>query len=392
MTNNQYPESVIQAFRRHTGSDPAILVRAPGRINLIGEHTDYNEGFVLPAAIDKAVWFAVSARNDDLLHFQSINFQDVYSGEIKHFNITEKRWPNYLLGTISELRKDGFLPHGINVVFGGDIPTGAGLSSSAAVESGMLFALNDLFGFGISRPDLARLAQRAENNFVGMNCGIMDMFASLMGRADHALKLDCRSLEFEYFPVNLPDHTFVLCDSGVKHQLVDSEYNTRRRECEAGVAVLKTVFPDIQSLRDVELEMILSEKKRLTEVVYKRCLFVVEENKRVLSACNALKNNDLKRFGELLYQSHQGLQHGYEVTCPETDFLVEHALSDPDVPGARQMGGGFGGCTLNLVRREAVAGFQEKMRVLYKEKLKRSLVCYSVEITDGIEKVDFDAI
>lgn len=392
MSNARLTDSIIAAFRKKYGAEPALLLRAPGRINLIGEHTDYNEGFVLPAAIDKAVWFAVSARRDDLLYFQANDLHDAYSGQIGHINKTEKRWPDYLLGTISELLKDGFLPRGINVVFGGNIPTGAGLSSSAAVESGMLFALNDLFGFGISRPDLARIAQRAENNFVGMNCGIMDMFASLMGRAHHALKLDCRSLDVEYFPLNLPDHTFVLCDSGVKHQLVESEYNARRRECETGVAILKTVFPNIRSLRDVDKEMLLSEKKRLPEVVFKRCLFVVEENTRVLSACNALKNNDLRRFGELLYQSHDGLQHGYEVTCPETDFLVEHTFSDPDILGARQMGGGFGGCTLNLVRREVVAGFQEKMKKLYKDKLNRMLVCYSVEITDGVGKVDFDAL
>jgi len=386
MTNTFSPASVISAYRQLFGNDPAIVVRAPGRINLIGEHTDYNEGFVLPAAIDKAVWFAVSPHTDDLLHFQALDLQDSFLGEIKNLEKTEKRWPNYLLGTFAELLKDGHRPSGVNVVFGGDIPTGAGLSSSAAVESGMLFALNELFGLGLERPALALLAQRAENNFVGMNCGIMDMYASLMGRKNHALLLDCRSLETEYFPVHLPDHTFILCDSGVKHQLVDSEYNTRRQECEEGVAVLKTVFPEIRSLRDATPEMIFSEKNRLGAVVFQRCKFVSEENARVLMACNALKNNDLALFGELLYQSHEGLQHAYEVTCPETDFLVDETRNDTSVLGARQMGGGFGGCTLNLVRRDAVLDFQQKMQKVYRKKWGRDLRIYAVEITNGVER------
>lgn len=380
-----YPEAAIQSFCQIFKGKPAVVVRAPGRINLIGEHTDYNEGFVLPAAIDKAVWFAVSPRTDDLLHFQALDFQDSFLGEIKNLEKTEKRWLNYLLGTFSELLKAGHRPGGVNVVFGGDIPTGAGLSSSAAVESGMLFALNHLFRLGLERPALARLAQRAENNFVGMNCGIMDMYTSLMGRKNHALLLDCRSLETRYFPVNLPDHIFMLCDSGVKHQLVDSEYNARRRECEEGVAVLQTVFPAIRSLRDVGSEVLSSAKSLLREIVFRRCKFVIEENERVLSACKALKNNDLIFLGKLLYQSHEGLQHEYEVTCPETDFLVEQTFSNPSVLGARQMGGGFGGCTLNLVRRDGVSDFQEKIRPAYKKKWGLDLEIYPVEITDGLD-------
>lgn len=380
-------ESILQAHRHHFGAAPTLVVRAPGRINLIGEHTDYNEGFVLPAAVDKAVWLAVSPRSGEALHFQALDFQDSYSGTIRHLLKTEQHWPNYLLGTFDELLKDGHTLGGVNVTLGGNIPTGAGLSSSAAVESGMLFALNELFGLGLDRPALARLAQRAENNFVGMNCGIMDMFASLMGRANHAIKLDCRSLEAEYFPIRMPDHALVLCDSGVKHQLVDSAYNIRRRECEEGVAALSTIFPNIRSLRDVTLTMLFSEKKRLRDVVFQRCKFVIEENMRVISACNALKNNDLGLFGELLYQSHEGLQHEYDVTCAETDFLVQLTRGDVAVVGARQMGGGFGGCTLNLARRDAVVGFQEKMQVSYLKRWGKKLKFYPVEITDGVEMV-----
>ena len=384
---SKYPESVVQSFRQTFGEAPALVVRAPGRINLIGEHTDYNEGFVLPAAIDKAIWFAVSPRTDNVVHFQALDFGESYAGNLAHLTKQEKNWPNYLLGTFSELLKDGHRPGGVNVVFGGNIPVGAGLSSSAAVESGMLYALNELFGLGQSRPDLARLAQRAENQFVGMNCGIMDMFASLLGRAHHALQLDCRSLEVRYFPVHLPDCAFLLCNSGVQHHLVDSEYNTRRRECEKGVALLQKAFSNIDSLRDVGHDMIVSEKNRLGEVVFRRCQFVVEENMRVLAACNALENNDLVAFGQLLYQSHRGLRYGYEVTCPETDFLVESARAVPAVLGARQMGGGFGGCTLNLVRREAAADFQETLRTAYRDKMNRDLICYPVEITGGVETI-----
>lgn len=385
MTDTRSPESLIAAYRQTFGLDPALVVRAPGRINLIGEHTDYNEGFVLPAAIDKAVWFAVAPRSDEVLHFQSIDFEDEYTGDVKNIKKSGKGWPDYLLGAFSELQKEGCRPGGINVAFGGNIPIGAGLASSAAVESGMLFALNELFGFGLERRALAFLAQRAENNFVGMNCGIMDMFASLMGRKDHAMNLDCRDLSVEYLPVGLPDHAFILCDSGVKHRLVDSEYNTRRRECEEGVRQLQTAFSDIRSLRDVTPDMLVSEKKRLRDAVYRRCAYVVEENDRVLFACNALKNNDLNLFGDLLYQSHEGLQYAYEVTCPETDFLVDETRRDASVLGARQMGGGFGGCTLNLIRRNSVIPFQEKMQELYRKRWGRELKFYLTEIEDGIE-------
>ncbi len=383
-----YPESIIGAFRRKFNGAPAIVVRAPGRINLIGEHTDYNDGFVLPAAIDKAIWFAVTPRTDDRLHFQAFDLHEEYSGDIKHLQKSEKGWPNYLLGTYSELLKDGHRPGGVTVTFGGDIPVGAGLSSSAAVESGLLFALNEMFGLGLDRPAIARLAQRAENNFVGMKCGIMDMFASLEGRENHALKLDCRSLEVEYYPVNLPDHAFVLCNSGVKHRLVDSEYNTRRQECETGVSRLQEVYPGVEKLRDADLEMLFGEKGRLPEIVFDRCRFVVEENERVHSACNALQYNNLAAFGELLYQSHEGLRQLYGVTVPETDFLVDTTRLDEAVLGARQMGGGFGGCTLNLVRRDAIEAFQEKLAEAYREKYAIEPHFYPVEVTNGTQIIE----
>ncbi|MBI1224823.1 MAG: galactokinase [Bacteroidetes bacterium] len=367
------------------GTKPEITVRAPGRINLIGEHTDYNLGFVLPAAIDKAIWMVMGRRNDNELHFHSIDLNDRYQNEVDNFRKSEKSWVNYLLGVISEAQRDGFNIGGVNVVFGGEIPLGAGLSSSAALESGMLAGLNELFCLGLSKLEIVKLAQRGENNFVGMNCGIMDMFASVMGQARQVLRLDCRSLDYEHFPFDTPEHSLVLCDSAVKHSLVDSEYNTRRRECEAGVQVFHKIMPEIASLRDVPLDFVLSEKKRLEDKVFRRCKFVVEEIMRVDVACKVLKINDFEAFGQLMYATHNGLQYEYEVTCAETDFLVEKTKQMPEVLGARQMGGGFGGCTLNLVKKEAVSEFVANMVAAYDANFGLKLACHVVSLEDGVE-------
>ncbi|MFN0036807.1 MAG: galactokinase [Saprospiraceae bacterium] len=379
-----YPESVAQAFRRTFGEPPAIVVRAPGRINLIGEHTDYNEGFVLPAAIDRALWFAVSPRDDQNLHFHALDLGEEFQGEIKNLQKSLLGWPNYLLGCFSELLHDGHQVGGANVIFGGNIPIGAGLSSSAAMESGMLFALNEIYQLGLTRPALARLAQRAENNFVGMRCGIMDMFASLMGREGCALKLDCRSLQHEYIPLQAGDTAILLCDTGVKHELANSEYNTRRQECEEGVRHLQRVFPAVRSLRDVDLEMLFSEKSRLRKPVFLRCKYVVEENGRVETACETLKKNGLPAIGPLLCASHEGLKTAYEVSCPELDFLVDNTPNSLSFFGARMVGGGFGGCTINLLHKDAVTGFQTFVSKKYREKWGRELRSWEVKITDGV--------
>ncbi len=384
MNETMQTANVKHAFTQIFGTEPDLNVRAPGRINLIGEHTDYNMGFVLPAAIDKAIWMAMGHRSDREFHFHALDLNEDYRGEVNSFKKSEKSWANYLLGVISEAQRDGLEIGGVNLVFGGDIPLGAGLSSSAALESGMMAGLNGLFGLGLSKLDIVKLAQRGENRFVGMNCGIMDMFASVMGRASQVLRLDCRSLAFEHFPFHAPDHALVLCDSGVKHALVDSEYNTRRAECEEGVRILKAILPEITSLRDVHLAVVLDEKKRLPSPVFQRCKFVVEEIGRVDLACKALKNNDLQTFGQLMYATHEGLRHEYEVTCPETDFLVEEARRNAAVLGARQMGGGFGGCTLNLVQKQALTCFTTKMARAYHQRFGRELSCHEVSLMDGV--------
>jgi galactokinase len=379
--------SVIQAFRRKFGEAPAIVVRAPGRINLIGEHTDYNEGFVLPAAIDRALWFAVSPRNDHRLQLQALDLKEEFQGNLTDLQKSQLGWPNYLLGCFSELLQDKHPIDGVNLVFGGDIPLGAGLSSSAALESGLLLALNELFQLGLSRPELARLAQRAENNFVGMNCGIMDMFASLMGRADCAIKLDCRTLQHEYIPIQADNTSILLCDTGVKHQLVDSAYNKRRQECEEGMRYLQSVYPAVRSLRDVDLKMLLSEKTLLRAVVFQRCKYVVEENERVEAACKILKETGLPGIGSLLYASHEGLKNEYQVSCPELDFLVDQTPASLTFFGARMVGGGFGGCTINLLKKDAVGSFKTFIEKKYLAKWGRELRIWEVKITNGVENV-----
>jgi len=383
-------------FRQQFAAEPTLIVRAPGRINLIGEHTDYNGGFVLPAAIDRAIWLAVSPRTDDRLAFYATDLDEFFISEKSGDTAfqQEKTWANYLLGAVSEARKDGLNIGGLNVAFGGDVPLGAGLSSSAAIESGMMFALNEVFRLGLSRMDLVRLAQRGENNFVGMKCGIMDMFASVMGRANHVVRLDCRSLDFQYFPFKAEGLSLLLLDSGVKHQLVDSEYNTRRAECEAGVEVLKKFDPKIEALRDVAPSFLEKHRADLPPIIFRRCQFVVEEIARVETACAALQAGDFEQLGSLMFAGHDGLNLQYEVCVPETNFLVEQARStspDPSksrgVLGARQMGGGFGGCTLNLLRANEVAPFLTETTAAYRRAFGLELRAYPVRLTGGVERV-----
>lgn len=381
-------ETLRLAFKTRFTLDPEIFVRAPGRINLIGEHTDYNNGFVLPAAIDKAIWLAAGKRSDGRFAFHALDLNESFlsDSDLPIFQ-EQHRWANYLLGVVSEARKDGLHFGGLNLVFGGDVPLGAGLSSSAALESGAMFLINELYDLGLSKMELVRLAQRGENNFVGMQCGIMDMFASVMGHENAVVRLDCRSLEFAYFPFDAPGYELVLCDSSVKHALVDSEYNTRRSECEEGVSILQQFDPNIQSLRDVQIDWLKEHRDHLREVVFRRCAFVVEEIHRVELACNALQEHDLIRFGELMFQTHAGLQYDYEVSCPELDFLVGLARANSGVAGARMMGGGFGGCSINLIKSGAASAFLAESAAAYKQKFGKTLKIYPVRLSAGTERV-----
>ena len=378
------------------GDAPQLIVRAPGRINLIGEHTDYNDGFVFPAAIDKAIYFAAGRRNDDTISFFANDLNDSFTSDIYEFERTRKQWPNYLLGVIDVLQKDGFELGGLNIVFGGNIPLGAGLSSSAAVETGMLYVLNQLFSLKIDKIRLIKYAQQAENQFVGIQCGIMDMFASVMGKADAAIRLDCRDLSYEYFPFSFPDHELLIINTGVKHALVTSEYNTRRQECETGVALMMSIFPSIKSLRDVNSSMVLEAFEKGifvdNQTIYSRCRYVCAENERVEQASLMLQNADLEAFGTLMYASHEGLQYLYEVSCDELDYLVDvtrkyNQKKPQSIVGARMMGGGFGGCTLNLVRREEVERFIQFTSNLYFDAYQKVPETYHVSLCDGVGKL-----
>jgi galactokinase len=366
-----------------------LFVCSPGRVNLIGEHTDYNEGFVLPAAIDKAIYLAVGLRSDEAIHLIAHDLGETHTGSLNDLTPTHT-WADYILGVVAQLRLAGHTLRGFNCVFGGTIPIGAGLSSSAALENGVGFALNELCALGIDRISLLRMSQRAENDFVGAKVGIMDMFASMMGRAEHVIKLDCRSLEYTYAPFHMDGIRIVLCDSQVKHSLVVSEYNTRRAECESGVRFLKVFYPEINSLRDVTMAMLDRHLRETQPLIYRRCAYVVQENQRLLDGVAALEANDLDTFGQLMYGSHEGLSQWYEVSCPELDTLVDIARRQPGVLGARMMGGGFGGCTINLVREEALDAFMAQLTKQYKAITGKETAIHVCKIEDGTHVITPD--
>ncbi|MBC6992404.1 galactokinase [Hymenobacter sp. BT491] len=376
-------QAVAATFRQHFGSTP-LVVRAPGRVNLIGEHTDYNQGFVLPAAVDKEIYFAVALNNTTDINLYSSDLQEALSLPVADVHRTDTQWANYLLGVVAQFQQRGLTVPGFDCVFGGTVPIGAGMSSSAAVECGLAFALNQLMHTNLDRMTLAHMGQKAEHEYAGVKSGLMDQFASLFGRAGQVVRLDCRSLEYEYFPFDTSTTRIVLCNSGVKHSLASSEYNTRRQECEHGVAVLQKHYPQVQSLRDATAALLQAHQAEMGDVVYQRCLYVVQENERVDVACRALLAGDLADFGQQMYASHAGLRDQYQVSCRELDILVEAAHSLPGVYGARMMGGGFGGCTINLVAVDQVDQFVQQMTAAYQEQLGLKLETYQTTIVDGV--------
>lgn len=358
-------------------------MRSPGRVNIIGEHTDYNEGFVLPAAIDKAVYVGISQRVDSEIHLYAVDFKESFSVTLSTLAPTEKGWPNYIMGVVDQLQKAGHSLSGFNLVVDGDVPLGAGLSSSAAVECATVFALNELFSLNLERMAMVKMAQMAEHTFAGVKCGIMDQFASLFGRKNHVLRLDCRSLEYEYVPLKLEGYKILLLNTNVKHSLASSEYNTRRAQCEQGVAWVKEHHPEVHSLRDVTMEMLNQHVAYKDDLIYRRCKYVVEENTRLLGGCEDLKRGDLPALGKKMFQTHDGLSKDYEVSCPELDFLVNAVKNNPNVVGARMMGGGFGGCTINLVREEAIDSLIDVLSKTYKTATDLDLTAYVAQIEDG---------
>jgi galactokinase len=365
-----------------------LLVRSPGRVNLIGEHTDYNEGFVLPAAVDKAIYFAVAPGDGETCVLHAHDLGESHQFDLRNLGKSGKRWPNYLMGVVDELQKAGGKLGGFDCVFGGDSPIGSGMSSSAAIEAGLAFALNKVFGLGLAPLALVKLAQKAENEFVGVHCGIMDQFINIFGRPRSVLKLDCRSLDYKYYPFEREDLRVVLCDTLVKRELASSEYNVRRQQCESGVRLLARYEPSLKSLRDVSLELLKAHGPQFDPVVYKRCDYVIRENIRVEQACADLDKGDFYSFGQRMFGSHEGLRHHYEVSCRELDVLVDAASGVKGVLGARMMGAGFGGCTINLVEDWAVEALKEKAVQVYRAEFGKEPKVYISALRSGTETIE----
>jgi galactokinase len=373
------------AFLQRFHVVPTVVVRAPGRINLIGEHTDYNDGFVFPAAIDKAVTVCVALSGSERCELVAQDFAEEVVFDLSGAEGSQHAWMRYVWGMLDGLGllEAGATRNGFCCVFGGDIPPGAGLSSSAALCTGLGLALNALYDLGLDRAALAKVAQRAEREFAGVNCGLMDQYASLLGRAGHFLQLDCRDLSFEYVPADLGAYRLLLCDSRVKHALADSAYNRRRAECAEGLAAIRQAFPQCASLRDATHAMLHAIEPQVSAEVYLRCKYVLEENQRVITVARALRAGDLATVGACMSATHRGLRDQYQVSCAELDFLVDLALDFPEVLGARLMGGGFGGCTLNLIHGAAIARFQAAASDRFAAAFGSPPLFYEVHIADG---------
>ncbi len=365
---------------------PQIVVRSPGRVNIIGEHTDYNEGFVLPAAIDKAAYIAIGLRDDEEIHLAALDLNETFYIDIKNLKpVGDVSWPNFILGAAAQFVKKGIKLPGFNAVLLSDVPIGAGLSSSAAIESATVFALNELLQSNIDKIEMIKMAQMTEHEFAGVRCGIMDMFASVMGKKDHVIKLDCKTLDYEYVPFKLEGIKILLLNTNVKHSLASSEYNTRRKECEQGVAWVKENEPQVNSLRNVSKVMLDKYVLPKDKTVYNRCLFVVEEIDRLLTGCDDLQKGDIDALGKKMFATHEGLSKQYEVSCAELDLLISYVTKNENVIGARMMGGGFGGCTINLVRENAIEDLIATIKPAYEAATNLPLTYYIASIETGTE-------
>lgn len=361
-----------------------LIIDSPGRINIIGEHTDYNNGFVLPTAIDKKIEFKFRKNgSEDKCNVHSANFNTSFSFNLKEVKPSEQQWENYILGVISGIQEVSNKLEGFDCVLDSNIPVGSGISSSAALECGLAFGLNELFNLGLSKFKIVEIGQMAEHNFVGTKCGIMDQFASVMSKEGHVILLDCQSLDFEYVPIHIKPYKILLLNTNVSHNLADGEYNKRRAMCEQGVAVIQKKYPEVKSLRDVSPIMLTEFKAELDEITFNRCSYVVDEKERVLNTVEALKNNQLKAVGSNMYETHKGLSKLYEVSCPELDFLVDFSKKYNEVIGARMMGGGFGGCTINIIHEDAVEEFTAAAEKAYFEKFNIKLTAFEANPSEG---------
>ena len=375
-------EKIKELFKARFGTD-GVMYASAGRINLIGEHTDYNGGFVFPGAIDKYIMAEINVNGTDRVRVYSADLDDYTEFGLREEDAPSQQWARYIFGVCREVIKRGFTVKGFDTVFAGNVPLGAGLSSSAALESCFAFALNDLFNDNkIEKFELALIGQSTEHNYCGVNCGITDQFASVFGKKDCLMRLDCRSLEHKYYPFKAEGYRLVLLDSKVKHELVDSPYNKRRASCEH---VAKTL--GVETLRDADMEMLEAAKDKVSEEDYMRARYVIGEKQRVLDVCDALERGDFETVGRCMYETHHGLSKDYEVSCEELDFLNDIAC-ECGVTGSRIMGGGFGGCTINLVKDELYDNFIATAKAKFNEKYGHEPVVYPVIISDGAHKCE----
>jgi galactokinase len=356
-----------------------IMIFSPGRINIIGEHTDYNDGFVFPAAVDKGIVAAISISEENVSKAFAADINEMIGFTLDNIKAAgHGAWQNYILGVVAEIQNTNKKIGNFNIVFGGDIPGGAGMSSSAALENSVVFGLNKIFNLGLSKNEMILISQKAEHHYVGVKCGIMDQYASMFGIKNHALLLDCRTVTSTPFEIDFKKHELILINTNVKHSLSDSAYNDRRSVCESIADMLH-----VKALRDATVSDLETLKEKVTPENYQKALYFIQENERVVKASTAIKKGDLNLLGKLMFESHHGLQHQYKVSCEELDFLVDQAKSNPNVLGARMMGGGFGGCTINLISKNASASFINYVSEAYKKTFNRDCSVYPVKLSNG---------
>lgn len=380
-------ETVRSEFKKHFDNTDGFVYASPGRINLIGEHTDYNGGFVFPGAIDKGIIAEIKLNGTDKVRAYSIDLKDSVEFGLNEEDLPTQGWAKFLFGVCREMIKRGVEVKGFDTAFAGDVPLGAGMSSSAAIESTYAFALNELFADSkIDKFELAKIGQATEHNYVGVNCGIMDQFASIFGKEGHLIRLDTRSMEYQYFPFDPKGYKVVLLDSVVKHELASSAYNKRRKSCENAVAIIQKKHPHVEFLRDCTMEMLNESKNEIDSEDYLRAEYIIEETQRVLDVSDALELGDYETVGKKMYETHHGLSKLYEVSCEELDFLNDCAKKC-GVTGSRLMGGGFGGCTINIVKEELYDNFIETTVKAFKEKYERNPKVYDVVISDGARRL-----
>ena len=384
--DDQLVQETRDAFQEKFSGD-YVMVKSPGRINVIGEHTDYNEGFVLPGAIDKCIYAAAQKRHDDKIELCSLEFNEGHSTSVDDLTPPSHAWTDYVLGVVDQFKTRGLNIGGFNMVVNGNVPIGAGMSSSAAVECSVAMALSIIFDVNLERQDIVDIAQMSEHQYAKVMCGVMDMFASVFGKKDHVIKLDCRSLKYEYVPLVLDGYQLVLFNTNVKHSLASTAYNERREECAQGVEWVAEQVKNVRSLRDVSLTMLDQYVLPKDKLIYRRCRFVVEESLRLLAACEDLKRNDLASMGEKMFETHDGLSREYEVSCRELDVMVSLVKDNPSVLGARMMGGGFGGCTINIVETATLPDIVAEVSQQYQAQTGLKAEHYVVRIGDGTSLV-----